>query len=39
MTLNGKWSYFALFHRIRRRKTIMRPASVSNEVYDHINMI
>ena len=38
---NGPYS--KLFHRIRRRKTIMRPTSVSkstfDSLYDHINTI
>ena len=47
VTLNDlEWRngpYFVLFHRIRRRKTIMRPTSVSKSTFgivcDHINTI
>jgi len=28
--------YFALFHRIRRRKTIMRLSSVSKSTFDSL---
>jgi len=40
MTLNDlEWRngpHFALFHRIRRRKTIMRPTSVSKSTFDSL---
>jgi len=28
--------YFALFHRIRHRKTVMRPTSVSESTFDSL---
>jgi len=40
VTLNDlEWRngpYFALFHRIHRRKTIMRPTSVSKSTFDSL---
>jgi len=33
---NGPYAYFALFHRIPRRTTIMRPTSVSKSTFDSL---